>query len=628
MNIEDLISQYIDGTLSSDAEAELHHRLAVSPESRRLFRAHIMLRGVARDQRVLHTPAPDVRAKLFDRLAREEGMAPMPVPPAASPAATVAAPPVPSQVLARQERPERRRRRALPWIVPAVIAGALLVFFWSTDRFGVPSSGQHFADGGEKIGTSVGTVRQEKTASSPAPGQRPAAAAPSGGASVTPPPVERGGADLLADAAPQPQSRSAVTVSPTASARMGRAKSSAHQNAAGMLAAATPEDQQSATMEESEILPPPPPPPPPALASRMRATLNDDDRAREMESAPERPARSDADASAPVALQSFSAEGSGKIDLMADGVSSDGFTPDNTKEPALLVPSPSMASETAQQKTPSLLDEVLDVFRKQSPSTLGLGTMGRRYPLSAPAGGIAPTAVVLPRDLERAIQEIDSAAETADHTSPSVSSYAMEQPGPGPLTLTIGLQQHSLMSFSNSDVHLQVLLKAGVELGGGDHQVYGMVSGRNYRETSSDSLIGAMYNGDFYPGNLIQPNAALQKRESVQDERNELWLGGGYRYSHEIARGWRVGIGLWSGAGARYIRVGSELPVAYQPVRWMRVELLPTIQYTTAHGERSVTSINEAELRAGYVEQNQRTTVLENERELNFGIGIGAALLW
>lgn len=627
MNIEDLISQYIDGTLSSDAEAELHHRLAVSPESRRLFRAHIMLRGVARDQRVLHTPAPDVRAKLFDRLAREEGMAAMPVPPVAPPAAK-AGTPVPSPAMARQERPERRRRRALPWLIPTMIAGALLVFLWSTDRFGVPSSGPQLADGGESAGTSVGTVREEKTASSPAPGRVPAASAPSGVAPVAPPPVERGGSDLLADAAPERRSPSAVPVPATASASMGRAKPSRDGAADGLMPASMPVQQQSATSDGSgAMMAPPPPPPPPALASSMEGKANGDDPVGDMASSSENPVSSDLDGGKSMAFHRFAAEGSGESKQRADGESLDGITPDDTKEVAmLLTPSP---SETAQEKAPpSFLDGVMGVFSKQNPNTLGMGVMPRRNPLSAPAGGIAPTAVILPRELERIIRENDSAAEIADHTSPSVSSYAMEQPGPGPLTLTIGLQQHSLMSFSGSDVHLQVLLKAGVELGGGDHQVYGMVSGRNYSEISSDSLIGAMYNGDFYPGNLIQPSAALQKREVMRDERNELWLGGGYRYSHEIAKGWRVGIGLWSGAGARYIRVGSELPVAYQPVRWMRVELLPTIQYTTAHGNRSVTSINEAELRAGYVEQNQRTTVLDNERELNFGIGIGAALLW
>lgn len=622
MNIEDLISQYIDGTLSSDAEAELHHRLAVSPESRRLFRAHIMLRGVARDQRVLHTPAPDVRAKLFDRLAREEGMAAMPVPPVASQAAKVGAP-VPSPAMARQERPERRRRRALPWLIPTMIASALLVFLWSTGRFGVPSSGPQLADGGGTAGTPQREVLEDKPVSSPESGLKSAGSAPSGAAPVvsSAAPVERKGSGLMADAALETQSRSLAPA--TVSARVARSKASRHQAADGMIAAVTPQEgQDDRMMEESQMMAPPPPPPPPALASRQKF---EGDGARDTESSSKSFAFSDADASNPPVLQSLSVRSDEGTHSAPDAVALNASPTESPSDmAAVLTPPP----ETAQEKAPSLLDEVMDALRKKNPSTLGMGVMPRRNPLSAPAGGIAPTAVVLPRELEQMILGSDSAAEVADHTAPSVSAFAMEQPGPGPVTLTIGLQQHSLMSFSGSDVHLQVLLKAGVELGGGDHQVYGVVSGRNYRETSSDSLIGAVYNGDFYPGSLIQPNSPSQKRESIEDERNELWVGGGYRYSHEIAKGWRVGIGLWSGAGARYIRVGSELPVAYQPVRWMRVEILPTIQYTTAHGQRSVTTFNEAELRAGYVEQNQRTTVLENDRELNFGIGIGAALLW
>ncbi len=141
MNIEELISQYIDGTLSTEAESELHHRLAVSPEARKLFRAHIVLRGVARDQRVLHAPTQGMRSRLFERLQREEGMtalADLPVAVALSsdgndepalpvPAASGGVPhSIPS---ANLSAPHRRRRRAAPWLITLVIAGAMLVMF-------------------------------------------------------------------------------------------------------------------------------------------------------------------------------------------------------------------------------------------------------------------------------------------------------------------------------------------------------------------------------------------------------------------------------------------------------------------------------------------------------------------
>ena len=41
MDIEQLISSYLDGDLTGDQEAELHHTLALSPEARALFREHI-----------------------------------------------------------------------------------------------------------------------------------------------------------------------------------------------------------------------------------------------------------------------------------------------------------------------------------------------------------------------------------------------------------------------------------------------------------------------------------------------------------------------------------------------------------------------------------------------------------
>ncbi len=142
MNIEDLISQYIDGTLSGDAEAELHHRLAVSPEARRLFRAHIMLRGMARDQRVLHAPTPAMRSSLFDRLQREEGLGDVSVMPAddqiaglSATALSAAALPihgdVPPVASVHVSEPGRRRRRILPWLVPLVIACAALLVLWN-----------------------------------------------------------------------------------------------------------------------------------------------------------------------------------------------------------------------------------------------------------------------------------------------------------------------------------------------------------------------------------------------------------------------------------------------------------------------------------------------------------------
>src|SRR5437870_1994494 len=74
MNIEDLISRYMDGDLPGDGEAELHHKMAVSPEHRKLFREQLMLRSIARDRRVMYKPSEALRSALFERLEAREGL--------------------------------------------------------------------------------------------------------------------------------------------------------------------------------------------------------------------------------------------------------------------------------------------------------------------------------------------------------------------------------------------------------------------------------------------------------------------------------------------------------------------------------------------------------------------------
>lgn len=162
MDIELLISQYIDGELSSDAEADLHHRLAVSPEARALFRAQLALRGVARDSRVLATPTNDLRSRLFDRL-QQEGFAPEAFP--SSMAGTTPALPaiersIPSPRLDNTDR--RRRRRAVAWALAPIV---LLILFIGREYF-VPNDLQKGTPIAEDYGPATSDVR---------PGELPAA---------------------------------------------------------------------------------------------------------------------------------------------------------------------------------------------------------------------------------------------------------------------------------------------------------------------------------------------------------------------------------------------------------------------------------------------------------------------
>lgn len=184
MDLELRIAQYIDGDLSGEEEGELHHLLAVSPEARALFRQHLTLHTVARDERVLHRPTQSMRDDLFARLQAEEGMKP----PAILPVASVAAdapvvpdgripadspsraaadrapegrPPVSSAQDPRTEE-RRRRRRLIPILIPlllCVIVGGV----WYGGRSG--------GDGAEDYAYAAAEAGSRRQAPAPAGGE-------------------------------------------------------------------------------------------------------------------------------------------------------------------------------------------------------------------------------------------------------------------------------------------------------------------------------------------------------------------------------------------------------------------------------------------------------------------------
>lgn len=156
MDLELRISQYIDGELSGEEEGELHHMLAVSPEARALFREHLTLHTVARDERVLHRPTQSMRDDLFARLQAEEGLEPSALPFASAAGgaaiasvlpelsgsvgkAVSARPPVAAHDDPRAED-RRRRRRLIPIFIPlllCVIVGGV----WYGGGFGGVTGG-------------------------------------------------------------------------------------------------------------------------------------------------------------------------------------------------------------------------------------------------------------------------------------------------------------------------------------------------------------------------------------------------------------------------------------------------------------------------------------------------------
>ena len=196
MNIEQTISFYLDGTLNSEQEAEFHHLLSVSPEARTLFREHMALQSVARDERMLMAPEAGLRSSLFATLAAE-GMDvdAMPVsgtsygtamPQTAPVMPTILDEPLyaeePLRTVAEMRPPvantkgeEKRRRRLLPFLIPALLltitASALLLNIGGDDlQRGTPVLA-------EATPTPTESERSESAAATEAPIELPAPSA-------------------------------------------------------------------------------------------------------------------------------------------------------------------------------------------------------------------------------------------------------------------------------------------------------------------------------------------------------------------------------------------------------------------------------------------------------------------
>jgi hypothetical protein len=104
--MKDRIIAYFDGRMTDGESAELLHRVSVSPEIRKLFREHEMLRELARSAQASTVVRPELEASLFSRIDAL--------------AAAELAPPVAPIV-------EERRRKAIP-------------IFWTRWRLGLATA--------------------------------------------------------------------------------------------------------------------------------------------------------------------------------------------------------------------------------------------------------------------------------------------------------------------------------------------------------------------------------------------------------------------------------------------------------------------------------------------------------
>jgi hypothetical protein len=199
--------------------------------------------------------------------------------------------------------------------------------------------------------------------------------------------------------------------------------------------------------------------------------------------------------------------------------------------------------------------------------------------------------------------------------------------------LLAGVQQNLLVGVGGNEVQPQSSVKLGAEFGGGMHQVYGMVSRSSFRQTTSVQTFAlvADQQGKF---NQADPGRNTSGKSVTSDAQQELWGGLGYRLNARLSKHWSAGGGVWAGAGENYVRVGAELPIGYQIIDQLRVELLPTLQYIRAYGDtRSVSSQTHMTNVGGGIglgttaESVETTTGLQNERQVQAGVGIGISII-
>lgn len=606
MNIDDLISQYIDGELSGEAEAELHHRLSVSPEDRRRFREQIVLRGVARDQRLLERPSPALRSALFARLEREEGLAPAVAMAAASasadPSETSATSgtsarasnaPAASRSIADRPAVERRerRRRLVPMLLPFLVGIILSAAFWQ------------FLERDD---------RGAELAINAVPDSAVVSAAPSASAGAMSLPSD-------SDAETAGDARGAGRVDES-----GTGASSDDGSAPGALAA-LPEGRVATT--ESSV-------------SDGMGGGSGSVEPLAIAEYPERPAESFRPAEP--RRRAFSSDGDAPA--MGAPPSDQAMASDLSQiDGAAVEESESSRGEAARDERTQHEISLREALgrgpdrpasksaaapeRAESPRMMGtrsaddeIGITSKRAPISRPA----PTAVSAPDGEPEMASGTVAPPEVPMRTmseSP-VTISAIETPPRGAL-LSTGLRQSMLVGMREREARPELALRLGGELAGGLHEIYGILGVTTFRESRTRST------EEFRTDPNLPATEYLYRSEQRASAANhtEFFAGAGYRINIIRVESWRAGVGTWGGYGERYLRAGAEIPVSYRIGENVRIEVTPSVQYVSAHGSGAATPTSSSTTPA----PGQRSVVTEHsdvtDSELRPGIGVGVIVV-
>jgi hypothetical protein len=642
MNIEDLIAQYIDGDLPGEAESELHHRLAVSPEARKLFRAQIALHGVAQDARVLHRPTVKMRADLFERLQQEEGMEEIAaiVPSVARAAEQPRS--IPSDnVTSTATATARRRRRLVPMLLPFLIGViATGVVFWALNTGGPASqpqmassividSDQHEGSASSNSASSEAPISplEKETFSDATPStERSASTDRAASGKMNGPAVADNG---LSESSPRPMMSQRSRKQSVGRLKgeydvndqadfMGTKESavvrSANGGSSGGYSSVITSSGDGAGGDLVMKLSPPPPTTSVGTLAANSAIPSDADLVT-VEKKAEKPSRRD-----DIAIGRRSLSETSKLAQIKSQLAS------APSQESLSQPEPALQEEAeSHEKSVSMATAPLAV----APMAAGGSASDDRVSENVQSGEMA----VAQAQLLSSWTVPDSTSGVTVAVEPTrADALSIPEEKRHGFALMAGLQQNLVVGIGGNEVQPQSSVKLGAEFGGGMHQLYGMVSRSTFRQTTSVQTfaLAADSQGKF---NQVDPRNASGKSVTSNAEQ-ELWGGLGYRFNAKFAKHWSAGGGVWAGAGENYVRIGAELPIGYQIIDQVRVELLPTLQYMRAYGDtRSVesqtrvTNVGNGSGLGTTAEEVETTTGLQNERQVQAGVGIGISII-